>query len=373
MTTDTNQATSEPENPGSPASGFLAVNRQTLTNGNTINGKPQLVAAPIAVRTELEILFTNIREGNVEGSPPAVARPHLNSKTKPKAVLSDDLGMSNASPVAIPNTPHNLVNHQRPSQIDRFDDSGPFKAEMLSRMEQLTRGDRVLPPCDRCRRLHMDCLKNLTACQGCTRKHAKCSWKDVSDQELIDNPRPPPKDISVGASALPAQPEGPPQPVRDEELLGEDDSDEENAVFLPKIEPSRDTPLSSKEGSLPPFPSSRIDSSPSADGPAIHRSEDEISAYARENPSNHIVEIPLSIPQASGFAPVNREHQHPEAHSKQQSPTIDASLATIKDTASHPVLTAHTESSPASTPTAGIHNENNSNSNTSEYRSKWIS
>lgn len=30
----------------------------------------------------------------------------------------------------------------------------------------------------------MDCLKNLTACQGCTKKHAKCSWKDVKEEEL---------------------------------------------------------------------------------------------------------------------------------------------------------------------------------------------
>jgi hypothetical protein len=32
----------------------------------------------------------------------------------------------------------------------------------------------------------MDCLKNLTACMGCTKKHAKCSWKDVREEELRD-------------------------------------------------------------------------------------------------------------------------------------------------------------------------------------------
>jgi hypothetical protein len=30
----------------------------------------------------------------------------------------------------------------------------------------------------------MDCLKNLTACMGCTKKHAKCSWKEVREGEL---------------------------------------------------------------------------------------------------------------------------------------------------------------------------------------------
>jgi hypothetical protein len=56
---------------------------------------------------------------------------------------------------------------------------------MIARMEELQRGERVLPPCDRCRRLHMDCLKNLTACVGCTKKHAKCSWRDVKEEEII--------------------------------------------------------------------------------------------------------------------------------------------------------------------------------------------
>ena len=54
----------------------------------------------------------------------------------------------------------------------------------------MRRGERVLPPCDRCRRLHMDCLKNLTACMGCTKKHAKCAWRDVRSDELEGFVRP---------------------------------------------------------------------------------------------------------------------------------------------------------------------------------------
>lgn len=30
----------------------------------------------------------------------------------------------------------------------------------------------------------MDCVKNLTSCSGCTRKHARCHWRDVSREEL---------------------------------------------------------------------------------------------------------------------------------------------------------------------------------------------
>lgn len=51
-------------------------------------------------------------------------------------------------------------------------------------MESLPRGSRIMPPCDRCRRLKMDCLKNLSSCGGCTKKHARCHWKEVSRQEV---------------------------------------------------------------------------------------------------------------------------------------------------------------------------------------------
>jgi len=30
----------------------------------------------------------------------------------------------------------------------------------------------------------MDCVKNLTSCQGCTRKHARCHWRDVEREEV---------------------------------------------------------------------------------------------------------------------------------------------------------------------------------------------
>jgi hypothetical protein len=116
-----------------------------------------------------------------EVPPTNLARPpHLNE--------SDLHSMMN-SPVPIPNTPTNLLPSvtQRNSQSQEKDDGGPFKAEMVHKMETLAKGERILPPCDRCRRLHMDCLKNLTACMGCTKKHAKCSWKEVREVELRGN------------------------------------------------------------------------------------------------------------------------------------------------------------------------------------------
>lgn len=95
----------------------------------------------------------------------------------------------------------------------------------------------------------MDCLKNLTACLGCTKKHAKCSWKDVTDQELIDNPyTPQPRDETNAAQnggdnySPSVGMDDTTQGVRDEELLGEDLSDdgkEENQATSDHATPAR--------------------------------------------------------------------------------------------------------------------------------------
>lgn len=196
--------------------GFVAVNRYSSqsdrshhngsghdhprSNGPTTNGSTQLQGVSAATRAELLSKFhtTSDRSNSVPDGDPS---HRVNSISRPSAALSktnsrayaDSMEyagvlLNTASPVPIPNTPSSLLPYVKPSPADRFDDSGPYKADMMARMEQLNRGDRVQPPCDRCRRLHMDCRKNLTACMGCTKKHAKCSWKDVEEQELKDHP-----------------------------------------------------------------------------------------------------------------------------------------------------------------------------------------
>ena len=248
----------------SPTSGFVAVNsRPVPTSHNSygpfgvdaskvqhavsMNGKSYHGAsASPATRAELLNYFNNVRErsndGNSvndhDGQRASSSAPRIHSSSKLKSRPGNDIAdyanilLNSASPVAIPNTPSSL--QYKPPVAEKFDDSGPYKAEMLSRMDSMQRGDRVMPPCDRCRRLHMDCLKNLTACQGCTKKHAKCSWKDVSEQELLDNPFSRAKesfgDTSNGIdpyspAALPIDMEGTPQGVPDEELLGEESDD----------------------------------------------------------------------------------------------------------------------------------------------------
>ncbi|KAL8782454.1 MAG: hypothetical protein Q9195_009639 [Heterodermia aff. obscurata] len=244
----TYQANGDTRTSMSPSSGFTAVNSK---HNDQANGSAPLYGASAAVRAELlSKFFTNServsdhqdydpsrRTSNF--STPRPKTSDAKTKSKPGAetdYISAGVNSASPNPVAIPNTPSSLLPYVKPSAAERFDDSGPYKAEMVSRMELLQRGDRVQPPCDRCRRLHMDCLKNLTACLGCTKKHAKCSWKDVVDEELQNYVPPEPlqselDDIvsqrSGSLTAIDAQKkrdyvEG----VRDEELLGEDESDE---------------------------------------------------------------------------------------------------------------------------------------------------
>lgn len=59
-----------------------------------------------------------------------------------------------------------------------------FRPLITSKIEKLSKGDTIKPPCDRCRRLRLQCVKHLTACQGCTKKHAKCGWKSVTEEEV---------------------------------------------------------------------------------------------------------------------------------------------------------------------------------------------
>ena len=223
---------------------------KTSTNGNPFHG------ASAATRAEL---LSNFRTKSDRPSPNRDAdhprrlsnppsRTSVPSKPNSKPYTDSmeyaSVLMTTASPVPIPNTPSSLLPYVKPSPADRFDDSGPYKADMMARMEQLQRGDRVQPPCDRCRRLHMDCLKNLTACMGCTKKHAKCSWKDVEEQELRDHPfvariKVPDEGNDTGSDGdgrgsgsgteslrrkeIAREKVG----VRDEELLGEETGDEE--------------------------------------------------------------------------------------------------------------------------------------------------
>lgn len=154
----------------------------TIINGTSIKG-----ASPTTRAELMKKFFTtqDRQSRSLEDAPSTERQP-----SRPRARASDaadhPMYTPGAATVAIPHTPSSLLPPPKSHHHEK-DDGGPFKMEMVARMEELQRGERILPPCDRCRRLHMDCLKNLTACMGCTKKHAKCSWKDVKEDELREH------------------------------------------------------------------------------------------------------------------------------------------------------------------------------------------
>ncbi|TVY47888.1 hypothetical protein LCER1_G008179 [Lachnellula cervina] len=81
-----------------------------------------------------------------------------------------------------PDADNRRMSHTHTSSEDGME--GQYRVLMAAKIEKLVRGDPIYPPCDRCRRLKFDCTKHLTACSACTKKHAKCSWRDIQEGEL---------------------------------------------------------------------------------------------------------------------------------------------------------------------------------------------
>ncbi|KAI0403593.1 hypothetical protein F4802DRAFT_287601 [Xylaria palmicola] len=84
---------------------------------------------------------------------------------------------------------HTLMSNNRPSpgyasESTARDCEDETRVIVTQRIEKMTRGDVIRPPCDRCRRLKTQCIKHLTACQGCTKKHTKCTWKRLTEEEV---------------------------------------------------------------------------------------------------------------------------------------------------------------------------------------------
>ncbi|KAJ9486350.1 hypothetical protein VN97_g6990 [Penicillium thymicola] len=172
---------------------------QSTDNVTMINGQSIKGASP-TTRADLMKRFFTTADRHARGYDDAAAPVNPQPLPRPRGSDPTDYSLYNpatatattttttaptatATAVAIPNTPSSLLPPPKSTNQEK-DDGGPFKLEMIARMEELQRGERVIPPCDRCRRLHMDCLKNLTACVGCTKKHAKCSWRDVKEDEV---------------------------------------------------------------------------------------------------------------------------------------------------------------------------------------------
>jgi hypothetical protein len=112
----------------------------------------------------------------------------------------------------------------------------PFRPLCQAHMDSLPRGHRVLPPCDRCRRLRMDCVKNLTSCAGCTKKHARCHWRDVSRDELGDLDHLMDSEYPVAATSHEDQANGYANGLGEVGDLDAEDSDEDDSNPLEDLE-----------------------------------------------------------------------------------------------------------------------------------------
>ena len=370
----------------SPTSGFVAVNSKSQQPNGLLtrieppvseNPRPASIptmngytsqGASAATRAELLSKFHTSSErlslsNSDRRSSISSVRPTIppKSRSKPSADQMDYAGFLNAaaSPVPIPNTPSSLLPYVKPTAAERFDDSGPYKADMMLRMEQLNRGDRVQPPCDRCRRLQMDCLKNLTACMGCTRKHAKCSWKDVEEQELRDHPFIPRVLLEAGekgsgdedgkGKAKKDWSKDGVQGVRDEELLGEEsEEDEGGADGGPnendrRFEAKSHSPATNTTMNGLNEPRQGVNSAP----PSTMQSPPVRPQQSTKPP-------PPDSSVMSSFSSVNRKPDIPLYHP----PTIDSPPAVRSFTAQE--WDSHTRYSPTATratPSSDIHDE----------------
>jgi hypothetical protein len=319
----------------SPPIGFTAVNlrqpgeqdRRTILAGNEpfstpsagnitiINGRSIKDASPTE-RAEMMKNFLSHNERDVEITEESLRRGSFGGTTRTQAMqtntekprsLSIELTGASSSTVAIPNTPASLMPLTKAPQSDK-DDGGPFKAEMVRRMDTMWKGDRVIPPCDRCRRLHMDCQKNLTACIGCTKKHAKCSWKEVKPEEMENwtgPPSPPgasPKTtspepfhlrdaapMSAGSTIeVSHQPEDEPRPNVGRESTDVVGAKADASKDIAQQEPKED--VAAKRASAPPVTTTKLDVRPP---PLVQQLQEAATGRSQSGPS----------PSAPAFSP----------------------------------------------------------------------
>ena len=57
-------------------------------------------------------------------------------------------------------------------------------ALMKQYVSSLKKGEKVEPPCDRCREADVECRINKTSCSRCARRHDRCVWTKVEVDEL---------------------------------------------------------------------------------------------------------------------------------------------------------------------------------------------
>ncbi|VUC21904.1 unnamed protein product, partial [Clonostachys rosea] len=106
------------------------------------------------------------------------------SATPSRSVSVARWSQSQPSPSMAASQPQRHSLSARSAAVELENQLDTYRPMIARVVERLGRGESIRPPCDRCRRLRQQCLKHLTACQGCTKKHAKCSWKSATEEEI---------------------------------------------------------------------------------------------------------------------------------------------------------------------------------------------
>lgn len=122
-------------------------------------------------------------------TPTVQAASHRMSSAGSLPPTPNPLSTASSTPRTSTMQQHNLISSNRPSpgytsEATVRDNEEENRILVASRIEKMGRGEVIRPPCDRCRRLKTQCIKHLTACQGCTKKHTKCTWKKLTEEEV---------------------------------------------------------------------------------------------------------------------------------------------------------------------------------------------
>ncbi|CAG8954279.1 hypothetical protein HYFRA_00005900 [Hymenoscyphus fraxineus] len=144
---------------------------------NMMSPKPAHIEPTTKMQQQLLEQFL---AGDRRQSAPPQARP------KPsRATAEPPVGQVNYNG----NPLHDVRRLSQPAALSDDGAENQYRVLMAAKIDKLAKGDAIFPPCDRCRRLGFDCAKHLTACSACTKKHAKCSWKEIREGELEHLPQ----------------------------------------------------------------------------------------------------------------------------------------------------------------------------------------
>ncbi|KAK1758365.1 hypothetical protein QBC47DRAFT_374428 [Echria macrotheca] len=153
--------------------------------------------------------------GSVVSRPPSITSPLSTSTDATRVARGIPASKGWPSPIqtnAESPPPRETMSSSALGETSKEPSHPPIIPLIAARIERLSKGDAIWPACDRCRRLNIPCLKHLTSCQACTKKHTKCQWNDLGEEDMArireDDIARAPASFRPVASTLPQAPVG---------------------------------------------------------------------------------------------------------------------------------------------------------------------